>query len=150
MKSEKSFNMIRKEVLGFIFNEDLTKVLLVQKKRPTWQEGNHNGTGGMVGEDESATNAMYRHTLKETALDIKYWGWIHVGQMIGIDWEVVIYVARHVGPEDDAKTLTDEVIGWYDIKDLPEGLFNLDWLVPLSLDKFNNRSLHTVDIKYDI
>ena len=141
---------MKNEVLGFIFNEDLTKVLLVKKVKPTWQEGNHNGTGGLVDADESATNAMARHTKKETDLEIGMWGWIHVGNLNGIDWKVNLFVSRHLGPEEDAKTMTDEIVGWYDLKDLPKGLFNLEWLVPLSLDKFQNRALHLVDIEYDI
>ncbi len=35
-------------VVGFCFNGDMSKVVLIQKNRPAWQVGKLNGVGGMV------------------------------------------------------------------------------------------------------
>jgi len=142
---------MRKYVLGFVFNDDLTKVLLIKKLRPSWQAGKHNGIGGKIEDGETPYEAMIREAKEESNIDTEYWSWLHVGDMSGIDWKVIIYVTRHQGEEYDAESLTDEEIGWFDIKDLPnEALYNLDWLVPLALDKIKSRSLLSIDIKYDI
>ena len=142
---------MRKYVLGFIFNEDLSKVLLINKLRPEWQAGKNNGIGGKIEDGETPYEAMIRETKEESNIDTEYWGWLHVGNMSGIDWEVIIYTTKYDGDEYDAKTLTDEQIEWFDVNDLPsEALYNLGWLVPLSLDKLKSRSLVSIDIKYDI
>lgn len=53
-------------VLGFVFNSDCTKVLLVLKKRPLWMKGRINGIGGHIEDDESPIQAMHREYKEET------------------------------------------------------------------------------------
>ena len=142
---------MRKYVLGFIFNEDLTKVLLINKVRPNWQAGKNNGIGGKIEKDETPHEAMIRETKEESNIDTEYWSWLHVGNMSGIDWDVVIYTTKYDGAEYDAESVTDEKIEWFEVENLPtEALYNLAWLVPLALDKLKSRSLLSIDIKYDI
>lgn len=50
----------RQYVLGFLFNENLTKVVLVRKKRPEWQCGLLNGVGGKIEDGEPPLDAMVR------------------------------------------------------------------------------------------
>ena len=142
---------MRNYVLGFIFNEDLSKVLLIKKVRPAWQAGNHNGVGGEIDESsDSPFETMIMKTKEEVDLTIKHGSWLHVGDMSGLDWRVIIYTSIYSGDESDIKSKTDEKVAWFDVKDLPVGLYNLDWLVPLSIEKIKNRSLVSVDMKYDI
>lgn len=47
-------------VVGFLFNNDMTKIVLIHKNRPYWQIGKLNGVGGKIEEYESSFNAMIR------------------------------------------------------------------------------------------
>ena len=51
-------------VLAFIFDENLEKVLLIQKQRPKWQAGLDNGIGGKIEEKETAINAIKREIFE--------------------------------------------------------------------------------------
>jgi 8-oxo-dGTP diphosphatase len=42
-----------KYVVGFLFNEGKTKVVLIKKNRPDWQKGYFNGVGGKIEGDET-------------------------------------------------------------------------------------------------
>ena len=53
-------------VIGFVFNENYTEVLLVLKKSPPWQEGCFNGIGGKIEPDEEPSSAMLREFEEET------------------------------------------------------------------------------------
>lgn len=53
-------------VLGFVFNHDASKVLLIQKNRPAWQAGKFNGLGGKIEGQESPLLAMVREFREET------------------------------------------------------------------------------------
>lgn len=59
--------------LGFIFNKDLTQLLLIKKEKPLNQKGKLNGIGGKVEEGESFYDAMVREVKEEANLDIKDW-----------------------------------------------------------------------------
>ena len=43
------FNEVKHYSVGFLFNDTKTKVCLIKKNRPTWQEGFLNGVGGHLG-----------------------------------------------------------------------------------------------------
>lgn len=45
-------------VAGFMFNEDRTRVALIEKQKPDWQRGKLNGIGGKIEDDESPVEAM--------------------------------------------------------------------------------------------
>lgn len=53
-------------VLGFLFSEDGSRVLLVWKNRPAWQNGKLNGVGGKIEPGETPLQAMKREFLEET------------------------------------------------------------------------------------
>lgn len=60
-------------VLGFIFNEAATRVLLTLKNRPKLLAGQWNGIGGKCEQGEYAHKAIKRECFEETGL-------------IGLDW----------------------------------------------------------------
>lgn len=53
-------------VVGFMFTEDTTQVLLIRKTRPNWQAGFLNGIGGHIEEGEDKLDAMRREFWEET------------------------------------------------------------------------------------
>lgn len=59
--------------LGFIFNKDLTQLLLIKKEKPLNQKDKLNGIGGKVEEGESFYDAIVREVKEEANLDIKDW-----------------------------------------------------------------------------
>ncbi len=73
-------------VVGFVFSKDLSRVLLVLKNRPAWQNGKFNGIGGKIEADETAFEAMNREFVEETYFD----GWMDTrGYWRRIVWEQV-------------------------------------------------------------
>ena len=40
--------MKKKYVTGFLFNDELDRVVLIHKNRPKWQSGMYNGVGGKI------------------------------------------------------------------------------------------------------
>jgi 8-oxo-dGTP pyrophosphatase MutT (NUDIX family) len=53
-------------VVGFLFSEDESRVLLVWKNRPAWQDGKLNGVGGKIEAGETPLQAMEREFKEET------------------------------------------------------------------------------------
>lgn len=39
---------MKEYVLGFAFNRERTKIVLILKNRPDWQKGKYNGIGGKI------------------------------------------------------------------------------------------------------
>jgi 8-oxo-dGTP diphosphatase len=62
-----------KYVVGFLFNPDLTQVVLIRKVRPKWQVGKLNGVGGKVEFDETYEAAMVREFREETGMEFTDW-----------------------------------------------------------------------------
>ena len=59
--------------LGFLTDASGTHVLLMEKRRPSWQAGRLNGIGGKVEEGEDALGAMRRECQEETGLEVVEW-----------------------------------------------------------------------------
>lgn len=60
-------------VVGFIFDHDREHVVLVHKRRPTFQAGLWNGVGGKVDAHETSYSAMQRECAEECDLHISDW-----------------------------------------------------------------------------
>lgn len=58
-----------KYCLGFIFNEDLSRVLLIHKHSGPYPDC-YNGIGGHIKSNEHSAQAMIRETIEETELII--------------------------------------------------------------------------------
>lgn len=60
---------MKEYVLGFAFDEKNENVVLIEKQKPEWQRGLHNGIGGKV-EPSDGSNyvAMHREFKEETGL----------------------------------------------------------------------------------
>lgn len=55
-------------VCGFMFSPTLTQVVLIEKKKPSWQKGLLNGVGGKVEPREEPSYAMAREFKEETGV----------------------------------------------------------------------------------
>lgn len=122
-------------VAGFCFNYERTKVALVLKNKPDWQKGKYNGIGGKIEENESAVNAMEREFKEETGADV--WAWNKFLVYEGEDYVVHFFKAFSKGI-DEVNTVTDEEIRVFEINGDLIGqpiIPNLQWLIPLALDK---------------
>ena len=60
-------------VVGFLFNPEMDKVVLIEKNRPEWQKGFLNGVGGHIEEGEDPYFTMRREFVEETGLHIINW-----------------------------------------------------------------------------
>ena len=126
-------------VLGFVFDENLEKVLLIKKLKPEWQNGLKNGIGGKVESfDSSVFDSIHREVLEESALDISEWKL--VGSMNGQEgWRVDVFCTVYGGLYSDASSVTKEKVEWHDVDRLPSDIIpNLRWLVPMCKDFINN------------
>ena len=133
-------------VLGFYFErfQDEWLVWLIRKNRPTWQRGKLNGIGGHVEPDESPLRAMRREFREEAGLDID--NWVHAITLNGPGWRVHIFRVFHwgYGPAHPS-TQTDETVSFYQTGAMfPRTLAipNLEWIVPLLLDKEISPPVH--------
>jgi 8-oxo-dGTP pyrophosphatase MutT (NUDIX family) len=140
-----------KYVLGFMFNESETDVLLIQKNKPAWQINKFNGIGGKCeyhqsieesgdyskrksGSWEPSLSAIIREFEEETG--IKQTQWEPVITMAGGDWIVDVFTCKG-DVVFDAKTMEDEEVYLLPISELDKYdlIPNLSWLIPMCLDK---------------
>jgi 8-oxo-dGTP pyrophosphatase MutT (NUDIX family) len=119
-------------VVGFLFNPDATKVVLMEKRRPDWQVGKLNGPGGKIRDGESPYEAMEREFREETGAHGIFWRpFCHMKHR---ENTIIFFTAK---ADVEVKTVTDEPVRWYDMDDdmLTNVLPNCFWLLPLALDK---------------
>jgi 8-oxo-dGTP pyrophosphatase MutT (NUDIX family) len=124
-------------VVGFVFRNDKSEVVLQLKNRPAFQVGKLNGPGGKIEEGESALEAMRREFKEETGADVTEWR--EFALLKEKPGDVTFLVAHG---EYEVKTMTDEPVAWYRVDDLKNQpiLPDLAWLIPLALDDQNRFS----------
>lgn len=135
--------------VGLIYNADLTKVVLINKKRPAWQVDRLNGAGGRREADETQVQCVSREVFEETGLKtaISDWHQFCVMDMGGA--KIEFFAHRHLGSPELVHTTTDEEVGWYSVSNLPEqALQNIHWLVPLGLEKLTDDTLEYAHVTY--
>lgn len=98
---------MKRYCLGFVFSPDFRQVLLIEKRRPKWQEGLLNGIGGKLEGSETAVEAMVRECREETCLEVPEGAWEPAGTITdGITHEVQVFRAFY--PLEQATSPTDE------------------------------------------
>lgn len=85
--------------LGFIFDEELENVLLIEKNKPDWQKGKLNGVGGHCEPNESYITSMIRECFEETGIETSKNKWEHLCMMDGYtdsghdgEWSMVVFL----------------------------------------------------------
>ena len=135
-------------VLGFLFTDDFSHVLLQLKNRPAFAAGKLNGVGGKVKETEPPEYAMHREWYEETGeRDIR--PWVEFAHVAGPDFYVICYRTcadyRHdmlrvpylTNPPDDPRfeelhmLRTSEVMAMHN----GETMANLRVLLALAMDE---------------
>lgn len=141
--------MQKQYVVGFIFNQNLDKVLLIKKNKPINQVGKLNGVGGKIEPyDKTPLDAFVREVHEETALllkanECKYFATID-------DHDMYVYVFTTYGDyEHKSHTTTDEQIQWIDVKDVAKypHMQNIYWLIPLAQNVLTSEKVF-VTLKY--
>jgi 8-oxo-dGTP pyrophosphatase MutT (NUDIX family) len=142
---------IKEYCLGYIFNEDKTKVYLLNIDKPgKFGHGLINGLGGKLEPGESYYKAMVREFSEEggTVID----DWSYIGEYTGYKSEIESYYKVYTyvsiikeknlpefkGPEGLCK--------WYEIKNLPK---NLSSNVEMSL-YFAKKYFENTSFKFNI
>jgi 8-oxo-dGTP diphosphatase len=124
-------------VVGFMFDETETRVLLIRKKRPAWQAGKLNGVGGRIEDGETPAEAMRREFVEEVGIDCESWKYFCT-LSDEREWQIDFFFA--VGNVWDAQVLTDERPEVAIIGALPSTVIpNLRWLIPMALTMKHER-----------
>lgn len=128
---------MKSAVCGFLFDEDLEQVVLIQKQRPAWQKGRLNGVGGKVEPGETALEAMVREFEEETGARIEDWEEFGTLRDEAHGFHVVFFRAVHpLDVVESVKSVTDEQVvlvqtsTMFDQHCIP----NLRWVVPAAMD----------------
>lgn len=145
--------------LGFLFNEEKTSVILIQKEKPQWQAGLLNGIGGKMepvdegdnGDRETASlNGMVREFYEETGVTTKKWKWRPFAKMYGDDWVVYCFCQFDTEAWSSVRTLTSELIVPVRLAELSihKTLSNIPWLIPMALDENYGQTQFYASVKY--
>lgn len=125
-------------VLGFMFNSDATKVALIRKNKPKWQEGKLNGIGGKVELDEISLTAMVREFEEETGVKTLLPDWENYAFLDGDYFSMDVYYCHSDEYCYSVKTIEQEEVGVYNVADIISGkedtISNLPWLITAALD----------------
>lgn len=130
-------------VLGFLFDEAETKVVLIEKQKPEWQKGHLNGVGGKIEEKDCndyhlpKNNAMVREFEEETGVTTFPDNWRHFATLKGNEWSVYCMLQFNTAAVNKVRTTTSEKIivpHLWELESYPI-LSNLRWLIPMALDK---------------
>jgi 8-oxo-dGTP pyrophosphatase MutT (NUDIX family) len=93
-------------VVGFIFDDTREHVVLVHKRRPTFQAGLWNGVGGKLEPHETSLAAIQRECAEECDLHIS--DWQLCAHVCGRDYQIDFWSATC--DLSGAKSLTDEPV----------------------------------------
>ncbi len=141
---------VKKMVLGFVFNKDLSKVLLVnrQNAKQEWQNGKDNGLGGKVEGEETPLAAMVRE-FEEESEGIRIDNWIQFGSIGGEGWQVVLFcTTTDLIVNDFSKETREGLVRWCDTNQLPKTVIkNLLVLVPAAKHKLEHLNTNDTEIK---
>lgn len=131
---------MKQQVLGFLFNAKLNRVVLIRKNKPTYLAGQLNGVGGKVEEDEEPAVAMCREFREETGIaTIPLW-WTEYLRFRWKEHEVICYYCVNHRELSDVpiRTMTDEPVGVYPVYQLdpkePPRRTNLSCLMQMAID----------------
>jgi len=120
-----------KYVVGFLFDLDYNRVVLIRKLRPEFLKGKLNGVGGKVDPGETGLQSVRREFHEEANLDIPHWNYFWTDQ--GDDYCVDFYFTSS-SDIDLVQTMTDEPIEIVDSRSVFSSLAgtlspNIDWMI---------------------
>lgn len=128
-------------VVGFAFNKEKTKLLLIKKTKPEWQAGLLNGIGGKIENyDSTPYHAMTREFFEESNIKTTKEAWYLFAKLDSPYFELHCFAGFF--EEEYLKTfedMTEEKIQLVNVQDLFNNQFehcisNLKWLISICLD----------------
>jgi 8-oxo-dGTP diphosphatase len=132
--------MIKRYCTGFAFDLAQNNVLLINKNKPDWQKGHLNGVGGKVEDGEEFPDAMAREFQEEAGIWVPPTRW-HNTAIIYKPNDYTCYFYRCFLTYEESSqvmSMTDEALQWVPKTKLPLNvIYNLNWLIPMSLDLVN-------------
>ncbi len=123
-------------IIGFAYSKDKSKLALIKKNRPAWQEGLFNGIGGKLERfDPSPADGITREFSEETGVFIPAKNWKNFGLLMGPDYEITLF-KTFTDDIFNVKSVTDEIVHIFDTNAIPfaECISNLAWIIPMSLE----------------
>lgn len=125
-------------VVGFAKDNSTERVLLIEKKRPEWQQGKLNGIGGSIEDDETPIEAMLREFKEETGMIVCKGNWrlFFILEDANDQWIVWFFVTE--ADIELSVQQTDEELVKVNIRNLSSNMFtftvidNLHWLIPMA------------------
>jgi len=133
---------VKEYVLGFAFDAEDEKVVLILKQKPDWQKGRFNGIGGKIEPGETPHEAMAREFTEETGKKSSPAEWMKFGVMKedidsdkSSDDSALIYVFTTIlFDTKECKTVTEEEVKRFHADYLPTNkIDNLLWLIPAAM-----------------
>lgn len=138
--------------LGFAFNSDLTKIVLITKNRPAWQRGKLNGIGGGIEQaDLCSSTAMAREFEEEAGVLTTPAQWIQFLTMESDNWQCDCFCTQLSDVEmSNIKSCTDETVAVYSIDDIQNQLCvtNCKWIIYMAIDKLANNEFRRATVIY--
>lgn len=131
---------VKTYVLGFAFNHDKTKILLIKKNRPQVQAGYFNGIGGKIEiYDLTPLHSMVREFVEETGIQTTIDQWHEYATLesshfhVTVFWSILDNISSY-------QSITDEIVYEVSLNSLFENQFqgclsNLGWLITMALEK---------------
>ena len=134
-------------VLGFAFNKDGNKVVLILKSNPEPLKGLYTGPGGKVEPEELAISAMVREFEEETGVLISYWK--NEFKITSSEYTINVY-SSFTDDIMNVVSVTDEKVAIFDVDTLFDHPCTSDtrWIVPYILDKVH--SIGTVSVNMNV
>jgi len=140
-------NKVSSYVLGFLFDTDENRVVLIRKTKPSWQAGKLNGVGGKIEGDEHPKQAMQREFREETGVDIPERSTFHFATLqdnqpvrYSNKWIVYCFSCMSTDSVEAVKTTTEEEVVVVNVADCFRYeklnlMRNLPVLISLALDE---------------
>ena len=117
-------------VLGLVFNDTATRILLIEKLRLDRQKGRWNGIGGKIERDETPSEAMLRETREETGHEYDF---EHKVIFICPGGTVYVFAAKTIR-EIEFEQIEDGKLKVWGLWELPHTMMgNMRLLIPLCL-----------------
>lgn len=128
-------------VAGLMFSECRNWVGLIEKIKPRYQAGKLNAIGGKIELNETPIDAMIREFFEETGVQTDPDTWQPFVLLHNNHFQVYFYTA-FTDKLQQANTTTEERVAITRVRDIPlyAHLPNLQWLIPLALDKSLDRT----------
>lgn len=149
-ENQKELNNFQEYVLGFCFDFEHKRVVLIRKTKPVWQAGKLNGVGGKVEQGESHREAMAREFQEETGVLTSPLEWAYYARLYSDYFNMHVFFLTDTRVVDAVRTMEDEKVEVHPV-DLAfigsQSISNLPWIISLALDTDQPRIF--VEAKYD-